>query len=181
MGIFAFADRCLTGIFGFIIKVFLMLLIIAFAVAGIVVFCAYWPFTVSLVIGLLLSLPFYRWIDERTGIGLPDYFFMTLHDLFSSLYEGDRDVEILQEELESKLKQARYETEQMHSAVLSLQEEYEKVKKKKSLKNLFSKDPYDISPRMAKALEMELGRPKWAEYVEKASQNENGDWEKYRV
>jgi hypothetical protein len=181
MGVFATADRCLSGIFGLFFKLMIFLVLFAFAIVGVVMVFAYWPFTISMIIGWVLSLPFYRRINKKMNLGLPDYFFTTLTDVFSIVYEGDEEIKVMREDMDDKLKQARKETQDMHNAVLSLQEEYDKIRKKRNLKSIFSEDPYDVSPRMIMALEMELGQPKWVECIKKASQEENGDWEKYRA
>jgi hypothetical protein len=180
MGLFRCMNRGITGLFELFFKIILYMLILTFVIVAVVMLFIYWPFLVSLVIGALFSLPFYKYVNGKMKLKLPEYFFMTIEDMFLTIHDGDEEMEDMRKELSEKMIEARKESQDMHNARVSLQEECDKVKKRRRLKNLFVEE-YELSPRMIKALEMELGQPKWAEYVRKASHETTGDWLKYRV
>ena len=180
MGVCSFIGRTADGIFSMIVKFFIIILAIVLVVALLVTLAADWIFTVMLMIGILFSNSFYKWIDKKLKLELPEYFQISIEDFLSTFREGDEEVRMMGNMMDEALRKARAEAEDMHNALISMEDQYKNIKTKRSLKTLFAKEPEDISPRMAKALEMELGKPKWTQYIDKISEDENGSWNKYK-
>jgi len=165
------------GILAFIFKLIFILAAIAFAMVLVVFLIQAWPFTVSFVIGILFCEIFYEKVSETTNIKLPDYFYINVEDFLQTFSQGDEEVERVRSDLEEKREAAEKDVAVMREALKSAEYQLEQVKAKRSLKNLFKRQPADISDRAAKALEMELGKPKWTQYIDEASQ-ETSAWER---
>lgn len=178
MGIVNAFNRMGEGFLSFFIKLFLILAVIAFAMVLVVFLIQAWPFTIALVVGLLLCELFYDWVEETVNIKLPDYFSINVEDFLQTFSQGDEEVEQVRMELDEKREAAEKDVAVMREAVQSAQHQLDQLKAKRSLKNMFKRQPAEISERAAKALEMELGKPKWAQYIDKASQEANGEWER---
>jgi len=181
MGIMNFFGALGNGIFGFIFKIMFMMLAIVFLLAMVVALVIYWPFTIALCIGLLLSPIIYRRLNRHLALRLPKFFYHDFQDLMVTLNHGEDQIARKQLDLNNKTIGARKHLEEMLIAVNSLEEQYKEIKAKRTLGTLFKKPMVELNPRAAKALEMELGKPKWAQYVDKMNKNgSNGDWEKYK-
>ena len=180
MSVCSFVGQTVDGFFGMFIKFFFTIMAIALVIALFVTLATNWPFTVMLLVGMLLSNPFYKWMDKKYNMGLPEYFQISIVDFLATFHEGDEEVRAIGDEMDSALNKARADAEEMHNALISIEDQYKDIKTRRSLKTIFTKSPEDISPRMAKAIEMELGKPKWARFVDKVSENENGSWNKYK-
>ena len=180
MSAYGFVSDTINGLFKMFFKFFFWLIAFVILLATLVVLATNWPFAIMLMVGILLSDLFYKWFSKRFNLDLPDYFSINIVDFMSTFHEGDEEIEAVRREMDYKMQQAREKVEMMHNALLSIEDQFKDIKTKRSLKNLFSKSPEEISPRMAKALEMELGKPKWSQYIDKVNENENGDWNEYK-
>ena len=179
MGLMRFIGDMANGVLGFIFKLILVLLIIVFVLAVVAALIIYWPFTIMMLIGILLSPVVYKFLNRRFGLRLPKYFYYNVNDFFVTLNHGEEHIERKQMEVNEKIIQARQELQDMLNALDSLDEQLKQIETKKSLRTLFKPDVGDISPRAAKALEMELGKPLWSQHIDKVNQESNGDWTKY--
>lgn len=180
MGVLSFIGKIFDGAFGMFFKFLFLMIAFMLILALVIVLTVNWPFTIMLLIGILLSSIFYTHLDKRFNLQLPDYFKVSIEDFLATFNEGEEEVQNIRTQMNDALKQARAEAEDMHNALVSIEEQYKELKTKKSLKNLFTKSPEEISPRMAKAIEMELGKPKWAQHIDKVSESENGSWNGYK-
>lgn len=176
MGVINAVIRMSESMFSLIIKMIVVLLVIAFAMVTVIMLISAWPFTISLLVGLVLCETFYRKVSESINCKLPEYFYIGIEDFLCTFSEGDERVEEVRADLEVKRQKAEQEVAVMHEALRSADEQLAQIKAKRSLKTLFGKSPSEISERAAKALEMELGKPRWAQYINKANTVESA-WE----
>ena len=166
------------GLIGFIFKLLLFMMLFVFIIAFVVLLVVYWPFTIALLIGLLLSEQMYKRVSKWLNIRLPKYFYINFVDFLSTFTHGDGEIEILRNELQQKRSKARKQLVDMENASHSIDAQLAQVKIKRSLKTLFARNAETVSPRAAKALAMELGKPRWTQYIEKANRSPNGEWDK---
>jgi len=166
-----------TGIFGFIFKIMFLMFVLAAALIIPIMLIIYWPFTIPLALGIFLSERFYRHANKTYGLRLPKYFYINVEDFLQTFHEGDAEVTAVQEELEHKKRKALKEVLEMEDASRSIDEQLSHIKTKRKLTSLFTREPTEMSARTAKALEMELGKPRWVQYIDKASKSSNGEWE----
>jgi len=170
-----FGDACI----GFIFKLFLVMFLLMVLLGGIVVSVVYWPFTLGLFIGLLFTEWFYKRLNKLLRLRLPRYFYISIFDLVGVFHEGEGELVALRNELDTKRNKASRQVLEIRQALNSIDEQLSQVKTNKVLGKLFKKDTVDVSPRAAKALEMELGKPRWSAYIDKLGKNGNGSWGKY--
>ena len=71
---------------------------------------------------------------------------------------------------------AMRELSEMQEALRSAEEQLKSITTKRRLGTLFTRQPYNVDGRAAKALEMALGKPKWTEYIDKANRDDGEDW-----
>ena len=178
MSLFSILGEIGSGFIGFFLKLMIVLLSLVFFMGLVVALVTNWPFTICLIIGLLLSEQFYRRLSRKFNVRLPKYFYINIEDFLATFNEGDEDVSAIKADLISKRRIARKEVLDMKDALQSVDEQLGDIKTKRSLKTLFKRPISDISPRAAKALEMELGKPRWVQHIEKAGKSSNGEWDK---
>ena len=170
-------NRMGDSLLSFFLKIILVMVAIAFGIAFIAILAVNWPFTISLVICIILSEPFYKKVKESTNLKLPWYFSLNIEDFLVTFTQGDEEIDQLRHELDEKKEMAEREVAVMREALRSAENQLEQIKAKRSVGNLFKRQPEEISERVAKALEMELGKPMWTQYINKANQEANSEWE----
>jgi len=165
-----------SGFLGIIFKIFIVLILITFILAGVVFFFIYAAFTFPMLIGIWLSETFYKRLNRRYDLRLPKYFYISFLDFLETFKTGEEDIDILREELSIKQLKAKKEVAEMREALQSIDEQLSQIKTKRNLKTLFKPSVADISPRTAKALEIELGKPRWSTYLDKTNKPDNVKW-----
>ena len=179
MSLWRMLDFLGSGLFGLMFKIMFMLLLFTFVLGIVFVLVLYWPFTVCMVVGLVLSEQMYKRLSKRLNIRLPAYFKITLLDFVHAFSEGDDELDAARSELKFKREKASAQLSSMRSALVSIDEQLDQVRTRRSLKTLFKRNPVDVSSRAVAALEAELSKPYWTSWVETASSSANGDWDKY--
>ncbi len=174
MGVLRTFNAIGDGLFGLVIK-FIIIMLALVAIIGIgTALIVYWPFTVCFIIGMLISETMYHWLDKRLSIGLPEYFFININDFMATFSEGDELIEQTENELKAKHDTALQRLEEMREAVQSADTQLGKITSQRKLGTLFKRQTADVSPRLAKALEMELDKPTWASVIDKGVENDSG-------
>jgi len=163
-------ERLGEGLFSMFFKLMVLMIAFAFGMALVVILAVYWPFTAGLFIGLLGCELFYKQLENIINVKFPEYFHINVSDFFATFTEHDEDVKAVELELQDKNDKAERMVMEMKDASQSASEQLEKVRVRGNLKTLFRSHPADISPRYAKSLEMQLGKPKWATHIEKESE-----------
>jgi len=176
MGVIHAMGNIGENVFSLIFKLILFMIVLAFGMIAVIMLVAAWPFTISLLVGLLLCETFYKKLSEATKVKLPDYFYVNIDDFLTTFNEGDEEAAQIRNELDLKREKAEADVIVMREALRSAEEQVEQIKARRSLKTLFKTQPSEISERAAKALEMELNKPRWSQYLEKSRQDES-EWE----
>ena len=173
-----FSGIC-NGFLGFFLKMFLILIAIIVILGFFISLASAWTFWVALIIGIVLSEQFYKRTAKHYHIRLPKYFNITILEFLQALTEGDEDYEMFLVRLAEKKQAAMADLDDMGNALLSVDEQLAQVKIKRKAGTLFKRQAYDISPRMAKIMENELGKPRWVVWKNKAAHVSNGGWNEY--
>lgn len=180
MGLMNFFGNLGNSFFGFIIKMLIILIAIVFALALVVILAVNWPFTFGIIIGLLFSPIVYKRLNRQFALRLPEFFYHNIQDLMVTFRHGQDRINVKQLELNDKMIKAREHLQEMMNATNSIEEQLRQVKTKRSLKTLGKRTPSQINPRAAQALENELGKPLWSQFLDKNNKNGNGNWEKFK-
>lgn len=176
MTILGFIEGLGNTFLGFTFKLLLYMIAIV-AIMGIsLALVINWPFTVAMIVGLVISEEFYRRFSKRFHTRLPDYFRFNINDLFLAFNEGDEEFNAQMEDMRQKESNARRQLTGMKEAVVSTKKQLEDIKTKGSLGKLFKKPKIEVDSRMATALELELEKPRWASKLDDMRRQDT-DWE----
>ena len=178
-GIVNFFGSVGNGLMALFLKIILVMIFLLALIAIPVFMIMYWPFTIPFIIGLLFSEKMYRTMNRQLKLRLPKYFYINFQDFLQTLREGDEQLSLTKQDLENKKAKALKEAVDMEEALESIEQHLSHIKVKRDLKTLFKPSVKDISPRAAKALEMELDKPRWTEAIDKASRQTNGEWKEF--
>jgi len=163
---------------GFFFKLFIYLIAIVMILGISVALVINWPFTIALIVGLVLSEEFYKRFSKHFHIKLPEHFKMNISDLFLTFHEGDEYFEVQIQDQQQKLSDARRQLTEMKEAVLSSKNQLEELKTKRSLGKLFKKPKIEIDSRMATAIELQVDKPRWASKLDEMHRQDT-DWEAF--